>query len=135
MKWVKMTTQRSFTIAGVTIPSCVTDGQNKYAQITDEQYYSMHKNPVFKALEASNGVLVLSKMPTDISESPEALKANGAKLQARITELEEQLKKGGVKDDSTTKKLEKDLKEKSKDLDEAIAMIKDLQAQLAAKGE
>ena len=97
MKWLKSTTQKTWTVNGKLIPACVTP-DNHYLVLQDEEYSGIVQVPVIKSLIKAGGILVLSEEPAELKNSVSALQGNNAALTARITQLEEQLKNQGTTD-------------------------------------
>ena len=140
MKWLKSTTQKTWTVNGKVIPACVTP-HNDYLVIDDSEYATITGDPVIKSLIKAGGILVLSEEPAELKNSVSSLQGSNAALTAEITQLKEQLKTAGKK--PTKAEIEK-IREEAQaeiraqaiaELEEKEARIKELEAQLAAKSE
>ena len=146
MKWLKSTTQKTWTVNGKIIPACITS-HNDYLIIDDSTYTEISKIPVIKSLIKAGGILVLGEEPTELKNSVDALQGNNAALTAQVTQLQEQLKakeaelKVASSKKSTKVDIEK-IKEEAQaeikaqaiaELEEKEARIKELEAQLASK--
>lgn len=148
MKWLKSTTQKTWTVNGKIIPACVTPN-NDYLNIDDSTFATISATPVIKSLIKAGDILVLSEEPVELKNSVEALQGNNAALTAQITQLQEQLKtkEAELKTASSKKATKVDvakIKEEAQaeikaqaiaELEEKEARIKELEAQLAAKSE
>jgi predicted transcriptional regulator len=139
MRWLKSTTQKTWTIKGKTVPKCVTP-HNDYLAVSDTEYNDFLKVPVFASLVKANGILVLTSEPAELKNSVEGLNLTNAKLVAQNTELQERIKQ--VEGD-VDKRVEEqvaefkdqaiaELQEKQDALEKAQAEIKKLKAQLKA---
>ena len=146
MKWLKSTTQKTWTVNGRIIPACVTP-RNDYLVIEDAVFNEISKVPVVKSLINAGGILVLSEEPAELKNSVDALQGNNAALTAQVTQLQEQLKakeaelKKAAKKGTSNVDVEK-IKEEAQaeikaqaiaELEEKEARIQELEAQLAAK--
>ena len=146
MKWLKSTTQKTWTVNGKIIPACITS-HNDYLIVDDSTYTEISKIPVIKSLIKAGGILVLGEEPTELKNSVDALQGNNAALTAQVTQLQEQLKvkeaelKVASSKKSTKVDIEK-IKEEAQaeikaqaiaELEEKEARIKELEAQLASK--
>lgn len=146
MKWLKSTTQKTWTVNGKIIPACITS-HNDYLIVDDSTYTEISKIPVIKSLIKAGGILVLREEPTELKNSVDALQGNNAALTAQVTQLQEQLKakeaelKVASSKKSTKVDIEK-IKEEAQaeikaqaiaELEEKEARIKELEAQLASK--
>lgn len=148
MKWLKSTTQKTWTISGKVIPACVT-AHNDYLKIDDSEFTHLSGAPVVKSLITAGAILVLDSEPAELKNSVAALQGNNAALTAEITQLREQLKAKEVELQAASAKkpaevdIEKikeeaqaEIKEQAiKELEEKEARIAELEAQLAAKSE
>lgn len=148
MKWLKSTTQKTWTINGKVIPACVT-AHNDYLKIDDSEFTHLSGAPVVKSLITAGAILVLDSEPAELKNSVAALQGNNAALTAEITQLREQLKakEAELKAASAKKPAKVDIekikeeaqaeiKEQAiKELEEKEARIAELEAQLAAKSE
>lgn len=143
MKWLKSTTQKTWTVNGKIIPACVTP-HNDYLKVEDSEYAAMSKVPVVASLIKVGGILVLSEEPAELKNSLDNLQTSNAVLQARVTQLEEELKRDKMMSqaiDVEAIKAEaqeeiraeavKELQEKQDALDAKDAEIKKLKKQLA----
>ena len=90
MKWLKSTTQKTWTIQGKTIPACTTP-HNDYLILNDSDYATISDIPVIKSLIKSNAIIVLDHEPSELKNSVEALQGSNAELSARIKQLEAEL--------------------------------------------
>lgn len=146
MKWLKSTTQKTWTVNGRIIPACVTP-RNDYLVIEDAVFNEISKVPVVKSLINAGGILVLSEEPAELKNSVDALQGNNAALTAQVTQLQEQLKakeaelKKAAEKGTSNVDVEK-IKEEAQaeikaqaiaELEEKEARIQELEAQLAAK--
>ena len=140
MKWLKSTTQKTWTVNGKVIPACVTP-HNDYLGVDDSEYATITGTPVIKSLIKAGGILVLNEEPAELKNSVSSLQGSNAALTAEITQLKEQLKTAGKK--PTKAEIEK-IREEAQaeiraqaiaELEEKEARIKELEAQLAAKSE
>lgn len=140
MKWLKSTTQKTWTVNGKVIPACVTP-HNDYLVVDDSEYATITGTPVIKSLIKAGGILVLNEEPAELKNSVSSLQGSNAALTAEITQLKEQLKTAGKK--PTKAEIEK-IREEAQaeiraqaiaELEEKEARIKELEAQLAAKSE
>lgn len=140
MKWLKSTTQKTWTVNGKVIPACVTP-HNDYLVVDDSEYTVITGTPVIKSLIKAGGILVLNEEPAELKNSVSSLQGSNAALTAEITQLKEQLKTAGKK--PTKAEIEK-IREEAQaeikaqaiaELEEKEARIKELEAQLAAKSE
>lgn len=91
MKWLKSTTQKTWTVNGKVIPACVTP-RNDYLKIDDSEFTRLSGTPVVKSLISAGAILVLDAEPAELKNSVAALQGNNAALTAEITQLQEQLK-------------------------------------------
>ena len=143
MKWLKSTTQKTWTVNGKIIPACVTP-HNDYLTVEDSEYAAISKVPVVASLIYAGGILVLSEEPAELKNSLDNLQTSNAVLQARVTQLEEELKRDKMMSqaiDVEAIKAEaqeeiraeavKELQEKQDALDAKDAEIKKLKKQLA----
>lgn len=147
MKWLKSTTQKTWTVDGKVIPACVTPN-NAYLVVDDSVYNTIATKPVIASLIKAGSILVLNEEPSELKNSVDALKGNNAALTAQITQLQEELKQKDIELKSASKKggkvdIEK-IKEEAqaeikaeaiKELQEKEDRIKELEALLAAKSE
>lgn len=140
MKWLKSTTQKTWTVNGKVIPACVT-AHNDYLKIDDSEFTRLSGTPVVKSLITAGAILVLDSEPAELKNSVAALQGNNAALTAKITQLEEQLKKknaetASVDIEKIKEEAQAEIKEQAiselQAKDEEIARLK---AQLAAKSE
>lgn len=148
MKWLKSTTQKTWTVNGKVIPACVTP-HSDYLKIDDSEFTKISGTPVVKSLISAGAILVLSEEPAELKNSVDALQGNNAALMAQVTQLQEQLKakeaelKAASAKKSTKVDIEKikeeaqaEIKEQAiRELEEKEARIAELEAQLAAKSE
>lgn len=138
MKWLKSTTQKTWTVNGKLIPACVTSN-NDYLVLQDEEYSGIVQVPVIKSLIKAGGILVLSEEPAELKNSVSALQGNNAALTARITQLEEQLKNQSTTDinvDAIKEEAVKELKaEAIAELQAKDDRIAELEKQLKAAKE
>lgn len=147
MKWLKSTTQKTWTVNGKIIPACVTP-HNDYLVIEDEVFNTISNVPVIKSLIKAGGILVLSEEPAELRNSVSALQGNNAALTAQVTELQMQLKAKEAELKNASKRQSKVDVEKIKEeaqaeikqqaiaeLQAKEARIAELEAQLAAKSE
>lgn len=147
MKWLKSTTQKTWTVNGKIIPACVTP-HNDYLVLNESVFNEIKAIPVIKSLIKAGGILVLSEEPAELKNSVDALQGNNAALTAQVTQLQEQLKakEAELKAASSNKKSTKvdvdKIKEEAQaeiraqaiaELEEKEARIKELEAQLASK--
>lgn len=145
MKWLKSTTQKTWTVAGKVIPACVTP-HNDYLVLSDSDFNEISKVPVIKSLIGVGGILVLSEEPAELKNSVESLQGSNAELTAQITQLQEKLKaketelkaskKGNTKVDieKVREEAQAEIKaEAIKELQEKEARIKELEALLASE--
>lgn len=136
-RWLKSTTQKSYTVQGKVIPPCVTS-DNKWLKMTESEYSEIKRMPVIASLIKAGGILVTAKEPEELKNSVEGLKGSNAELIAINTQLQEEIKalKSGVSDDSEIKRELADLKKeakaelqaKQKALDDALAKLAEYQA-------
>lgn len=136
-RWLKSTTQKSYTVKGKVIPPCVTS-DNKWLKMTESEYSEIKRMPVIASLIKAGGILVTAKEPEELKNSVEGLKGSNAELIAINTQLQEEIKalKSGVSDDSEIKRELADLKKeakaelqaKQKALDDALAKLAEYQA-------
>ena len=143
MKWLKSTTQKTWTVNGKIIPACVTP-HNDYLNVEDSEYAVMSKVPVVASLIKAGGILVLNEEPAELKNSLDNLQTSNAVLQARVTQLEEELKhdkmmsqaidveaiKAEAQEEIRAEAV-KELQEKQDALDAKDAEIKKLKKQLA----
>lgn len=149
MKWLKSTTQKTWTISGKVIPACVT-AHNDYLKIDDSEFTHLSGAPVVKSLITAGAILVLDSEPAELKNSVAALQGNNAALTAEITQLREQLKAKEAElqaasskksTDVDIEKIKAEAQEEIKaqaiaELQEKDDRIKELEAQLqAAKAE
>lgn len=149
MKWLKSTTQKTWTVNGKVIPACVTP-HNDYLKIDEAEFTRLSSTPVVKSLISAGAILVLDAEPAELKNSVAALQGNNAALTAEITQLQEQLKAKEVElqaasSKKSTKvdieKIKAEAQEEIKaqaiaELQEKDDRIKELEAQLrAAKSE
>lgn len=143
MKWLKSTSQKTWTIQGKTIPACETP-HNDYLVLNDSEYQTISNIPVIKSLIKSNAIIVLDHEPAELKNSVEALQGSNAELTARIKQLEAELSQRtdagadleAVKAQMTAEKdaALKELDDKaSAIIAEKDARIAELEAQLAKK--
>lgn len=133
MKWLKSTTQKTWTVNGKVIPACVTPN-NSYLVLDDNDYSEIKDVPVIKSLIKAGGILVLEQEPAELKNSVEALQGSNAALTAKITQLEEQLKAAGDVDiEAVKEEAVKELKEEAiAELQEKDNRIAELEKQLKA---
>lgn len=145
MKWLKSTSQKTWTIAGKIVPACVTP-HNDYLCLKDEEYHAIAKRPVVASLIKNACILVLDQEPAELKNSVEALQGSNAELQAKITQQEEEIKqlKAGTPDVAAIReeaqaeiKAEavKELQEKQTLIDQQAEEIKELKKQLRKAGK
>lgn len=102
MKWLKSTTQKSWTVGingrQVVIPQNETP-DNKFLCLEETEYAELIKVPVIASLIKAGGILKLDQEPAELKNSVPALQITNTQLQAenetlkaRIVELEGQLK-------------------------------------------
>jgi predicted RNase H-like nuclease (RuvC/YqgF family) len=137
MRWLKSTTQKTYTANGKLIPACVTP-RNEWLKVTEPEYHELKSIAVIASLIKAGGILVTTKEPAELRNSLEGLKDSNAELIARNTQLEEEIKQ--LKSTSSTddveavkKEARQELKDKQKALDDAKAEIERLQQLLAEK--
>lgn len=133
-RWLKSTTQKAYTVQGKVIPPCISP-DNKWLKLTESEYSSIKKMPVIASLISAGGILVSLKEPEELRNTVEGLKGSNAELIARNTQLEEQLKafQGQQTVDVEAIKAEATAaaqKASKKELDAALARIKELEAML-----
>lgn len=143
MKWLKSTTQKTWTVNGKIIPACVTPN-NDYLVVDDDVYASIIKAPVVASLIKAGGILVLNEEPAELKNSLDNLQTSNATLQARNTQLEQELEqlkasaqsvdveaiKAAAQEEIKAEAV-KELQEKQDALDAKDAEIKELKKQLA----
>lgn len=140
MKWLKSTTQKTWTVNGKVIPACITP-HNDYLVVDDSEYTTITGTPVIKSLIKAGGILVLNEEPAELKNSVSSLQGSNAALTAEITRLKEQLKTAGKKPTRTEiEKIREEAQAEIKaqaiaELEEKEARIKELEAQLASKSE
>lgn len=143
MKWLKSTTQKTWTVGGKTIPACITPN-NDYLVVGDDEYAVIAKTPVVASLIKAGGILVLREEPAELKNSLDNLQTSNATLQARNTQLEQELEqlkaslqsvnveaiKAEAQEEIKAEAV-KELQEKQDALDAKDAEIKELRKQLA----
>lgn len=138
MKWLKSTTQKTWTVNGKVIPACVT-AHNDYLKIDDSEFTRLSGTPVVKSLITAGAILVLDSEPAELKNSVAALQGNNAALTAKITQLEEQLKNAetaSVDIEKIREEAQAEIKEQAvSELQAKEEEIARLKAQLAAKSE
>lgn len=138
MKWLKSTTQKTWTINGKMIPACVTP-HNDYLIVDDSEYNSIVATPVIKSLIKAGGILVLSEEPAELKNSMSNLQTSNAALQMRNTQLEEELKvlKASKESNNEVEELKAqaiaELQEKQEEIDALKAQLEALQAKKSSK--
>ena len=144
MKYLKSTTQKTYTFSGQHIPACVTK-DNEVLALNDPAYKEFTKSAVVKALISSGAIIVLDKAPESANQQVKTLTNKTAelsmentKLHEEIAELKRQLTDSGNNAEvaslkaALAKQVEDDTAE-IKALQEAKdARIAELEAQLAA---
>lgn len=88
MKWLKSTTQKSYTFGGKVIPPFTTR-DNTYLQLEDKELEELRANVVINALFNAGNILVLDKEPATTDKTK--LVANNAELRAQNTALSTEL--------------------------------------------
>ena len=88
MKWLKSTTNKSYTVNGKVIPPVITP-DNKYLQLEDSEYQILLKNAVVASLVKGGYILTTDTEPVTTDKTK--LIASNEGLQARNRELEAQL--------------------------------------------
>lgn len=134
MRWLKSTTQKSYTALGHVIPKCIPD--NNYLKVSEEEFAQLMAIAVIKSLVNAGGILVTAVEPSELRNSIEGLTSSNAELIAKNTQLEERVKEleaaGG--DTSAVEEIKsqaiKELQEKQDALDAAQAEIARLKEQL-----
>lgn len=91
MKWLKSTTQKTWTVNGKVIPACVTP-HNDYLRMDEAEFTAISGTPVIKSLISAGAILVLSEEPAELKNSVSSLQGSNAALTAQITQLQEQLR-------------------------------------------
>lgn len=139
MKYIKSTTQKSYTVNGKVIPACVTPG-NKTLEVDDSEWFQISTQPVIASLIKSGDLLVLDEDP-NVKEDT-AARNQVAELTAKNTELEEKIRlletqasrtasKGSSPDVETAKAEVAEWKQKYEDLQkQAVKELEDSQAKL-----
>lgn len=137
MKWLKSTTQKTWTVGGRIIPACVTS-HNDYLVLDDSLFTELTRTPVIKSLITAGAILVLSEEPAELKNSVEAFRGDKAALTAEITQLREQLKQKELEATPTVdveklrEEAQAEIKAQAiKELEEKEAEIAKLKKQLA----
>lgn len=142
MKWLKSTTQKTWTVDGKVIPACVTP-DNSYLVLQDSDYAVISSKAVIKSLINAGGILVLSEEPAELKNSLESLQGNNAELIAKNNALTERIAQleaankpvdvDAIKEEAVAElKAEAvaELQEKQNTIDEQTARIKELEKAL-----
>lgn len=130
MKWLKSTTDKSYTAQGKTIPSAT---QTPLA-VTEEVYKKITSMAVIQSLISTGGIIVLDKYtdPTSTSNNKLAvLKEENTRLQAQLKALEASEAKA-KKFDELKAEAEQTIAAKDAELAAKDAEIEALKAQLAS---
>lgn len=97
MYWIKSTTDFPYNMGGHLIPR-VRTANNAYLEADETVYKELKGIPVFNALVKSGGIVVFTKRPSDIQDSPDIIKQNQKNLEAKnrmlsdeVTALKQQL--------------------------------------------
>ena len=146
MKWLKSTTNKSWTALGKTIQGA----NGNWLQVTENDWVSLSNNPVIKSLMKAGGILVLDHAPAEETTSVSLAQQEVAQLRMQNTELENQvhqlqaeLKAAGnpQEKDNTIQHLQMELADVKEKLtateaeltstkEEAIKELKEYQAQI-----
>lgn len=132
MKWLKSTTQKTWTVNGRVIPACVTP-HNDYLKMDESEFTALAGTPVIKSLITAGAILVLDSEPAELKNSVEALQGNNAALTAQITQLQEQLRQQSAVDvEKIKEEAQAEIKAQAiAELQEKEARIAELEKQLA----
>lgn len=100
-KWIKSTTQKTYTIAGKFVPAAVTK-DNKYLNMSDSEYAKFLENKVVSSLVNAGALFVTDKEPSTPTQQVSTLTGRVAsmtlentKLQEKVADLEKQLEAAG----------------------------------------
>ena len=122
MKWLKSTTQKSYTFGGKTIPAFRTS-DNSYLQLNDNEVEQLQQNAVINALFKAGAILVLDKEPATTDKTK--LAANNAELRAQNAALNTELDETKKELDAYKKALEQKAANTSEeDVNTAVAAAK-----------
>lgn len=88
MKWLKSTTNKSWTALGKTIQGA----NGNWLQVTENDWASLSNNPVIKSLMKAGGILVLDHAPAEETTSVSLAQQEVAQLRMQNTELENQVR-------------------------------------------
>ena len=132
MKWLRSTTNLTYTFDGKTIPAY----DKKPLQVSDSQFEKMSEAKVIASLIKNNGIIVLKEYKDDSVQNSDAEKRLQAQ-QAQIQALQSDLAKAkqAIADEETLKKASQfdELKaEAEKTIADKDAEIATLKAQLEA---
>lgn len=144
-KWIKSTTQKTYTISGKFVPAAVTK-ENSYLQMSDAEYNKFLENKVVVSLVGAGALFVTDKEPASptkqvgtLTSRVASLTLENTKLMEEKLKLEKQLKESG---EGASEEVIKAAIEKQKAEDEAAiekivadkdARIAELEAALAEK--
>ena len=116
MYWIKSTNDFSYNMAGHLIPKMRTPN-NDYLEASEDVYKALKEIPVFNALVKSGGIVVFTKRPSDIQDTPDFIKQHQRNLEAKNSELNDEvadLKRQLAEKDAELKAKDKELKKAEK---------------------
>lgn len=90
MKYLKSTTQKTYTFNGQHVPACVTK-DNEVLALNDPAYKEFTKSAVVKALISSGAIIVLDKAPESATQQVKTLTNKTAELSMENTKLHEEI--------------------------------------------
>ncbi len=137
MKWLKSTTNKSWTALGRTIQGA----NGNWLQVTDSDWAQLSVNPVIKSLMKAGGILVLDHAPAEEATSVSLAQQEVAQLRLQNTELENQVQqlqaelKASGAGASAIQEKDSRISSLESELTEAKATIESLQAELASTKE